>query len=304
MNLIEAFEQKLVDGLEDKSPDKVIETIVSKIFFYGEDVYKVYKYEKFFFGDFTDRIFRKSFYKEDFYWNSIMAPQIYLSLRPVKDDFYIEMKKFDDNKNLTNLLLKKKISDEDIKKIASEMTIRLKMLTENKKKTSDYDFNKKLLNIHLADLESDRNLLYLIPSFIKKEWADKIFDQLREASAANPYFLNYDSKNFSLLIDNHSDNIVLSNGQADFVDVLPPKESWRVGDIFFDVCRLATDVAVLLAEEKAGLIYENYKDIPEDIKKIYEIRSAVIQMWRFYSIDDLKIAQKYLDFIKSRISSI
>ena len=109
MNLIEAFEQKLVNGFEDKTPDKIIETIVSKIFFYGEDVYKVYKYEKFFFGDFTDKNFRENFYREDFYWNNVTAPRIYLSLKPVKsiggkykivdsepEDFFIEMKKFDE----------------------------------------------------------------------------------------------------------------------------------------------------------------------------------------------------------------
>lgn len=318
MNLIKTFEQNLVDGFLGKSSDKTIETIVSKIFFYEEDVYKVYKYEKFFFGDFTDKDFRRNFYIEDFYWNHITAPHIYLALRPVKiiegkykivdsseaEDFFIEMRKFDDNKNLTNILLQKQISNEDIKKIVIEMTSRLKILTENKRKSLEYDFNKKLIDIHLADLDSDRNLLYLIPSFIKKEWADKTFNFLKKISINNNYFLNYHSNNLSLLIDNHADNIILSNGEVDFVDVLPPKESWRVGDVSFNICRLATDVAVLLVKDKADIVYQNYKDIPEQIKKIYEIRSALIQIWCFCAVNNLDIAKKYLNFAETKILSL
>ena len=136
MNLIQAFEENLVEDFNTFSPDKVIETIVSKIFFYGDKVYKIYKYEKFFFGDFSNQDFRKKFYEEDFYWNNTMAPHVYSALWGVKknfnkykltdlsgaEDFFIEMKKFNDDKNLTNLLLKKKISDDNLVKIVLEMT--------------------------------------------------------------------------------------------------------------------------------------------------------------------------------------
>lgn len=299
MNLIQAFEQNLVEGFENKFPDKVIETIISKLFFYGENVCKVYKYEKFFFGDFTSKDSRKEFYKEDFYWNYATAPDIHLALRPVDDDFFIEMKKFDDSKNLTNLLLTKQVSDEDIKNIVSEMISRLKMLTENKKNDSGYNFNQKLIDIHLADLESDQNLLYLIPSFVDKEWVDNTFDFLKKISI-NKYFLNYDYNSLSLLIDNHADNIVFFNNKVNFVDVLPPKQSWRIGDLAFCICRLAVDVAVLLSEDKAEIVYNSY-NIPEEIKKIYEIRSALIQAWCFYSVKKMDIAKKYFNFAESRI---
>src|SRR4030042_4195619 len=143
MNLIQAFEKNLIEDFNTFSPDKVVETIVSKIFFYGDKVYKIYKYEKFFFGDFSDQDFRKKFYNEDFYWNNTMAPHVYLSLWGVKknsdkyrltnlseaEDFFIEMKKFDDDKNLTNLLLKKNMGEEDLAKIVSDMTSRIKKLT-------------------------------------------------------------------------------------------------------------------------------------------------------------------------------
>lgn len=304
MNLLEAFEQNLVEDVRQRTCDKIIETIISKIFFYGQDVYKVYKYEKFFFADFTSKDSRRKFYMEDFFWNRIMAPNIYLELKPAADDFFIKMKKFDDENNLTNLLLKNKISEKDIGKIVSEFVSRMKTLTESRKNSLEYDFNKKLIDIHLADLESDKNLLYLIPSFISKNWADKTFNFLKEISTNNSYFLNYNQNNLSLLIDNHADNVLFSNGEADFVDVLPPKESWRVGNLFFNICRFATDIAVLLNEDKAKAVYLEYpnsESIPEQVKRIYEIRSALIQMWCFCAVDKLDIAKKYLKFAENKI---
>lgn len=290
MNLIETFE----------NPDKTIETIISKIFFYGDKVFKVYKYEKFFFGDFTSFQFRKDFYIEDFSQNQLMAPEVYLALRGVKkngeEDFYIEMKKFDDNNNLTNLLLQKRIDKNQLGLVAKEMVLRLKKLTESKReKYKDY-FKNKLLDIHLADLESDRNLLYLIPSHIPKERTDKIINLAKEASLKNQYYTNYDSGNFSILIDNHADNIIFLDGKVQFIDVLPPKESWRVGDLNFVICRLATDAAVLGASELADAVYASCEPMPEKIKHIYEIRSALIQAWCFYSVNKSEIAEKYLKF--------
>lgn len=319
MNLIEAFDKKLII---DKKPDKIIETIVSRLYFYGDKVYKIYKYEKFFFGDFSSPDFRKKFYKEDFSWNHTMAPDVYSALRGViktgdkykvaelskADDFFIEMKKFDDSKNLTNLLIQKNISDTDIEKIILEMTARLNKITNSKKNDPDYDFNKKFIDIHLADLESDANLLYLIPSFIAKEKIDIIINFLKNTSLSNLYFKNYDTGKLSALIDNHADNIVFLEGQVEFIDVLPPKESWRIGDICFIVSRVATDIAVLWSKERADILYniyeKNNKPILPEIRAIYEIRSALIQIWCFYSQKKLNIAQKYLEFIEEKMSFI
>ena len=302
MNLIEAFEKT--------SPDKIIETIISKVFFHGEKVFKVYKYEKFFFGDFGDPEFRKNFYKEDFGWNQKMAPEVYLALREVKkggqEDFYIEMKKFDDEKCLTNLLERKQLSKQDIEKNITEMICRLGGLTQEKRTAGAYNFNQKLSDIHLADLESDRSLLYLIPEFISKDKTDSIINLLKNISINHEYFKNYNPERFSLLVDNHADNIVFLDGKVQFIDVLPPKESWRVGDFCFTASRLATDVAVMMSEKEAEIIYEKCKDvfpaIPEDVKNIYEVRSAAIQMWRLFSTGKPETAQKYLDFIDRKVS--
>lgn len=318
MNLIEAFEQNLIEGLNTSSPDKTIETIISKIFFYGDKVYKVYKYKEFFFGDFTSLKFRKDFYIEDFSQNQLMAPEVYPFLRGVKkngdkyvfsaeedaEDFFFEMKKFDDNNNLTNLLLGKKINKIQLGIIAKELVLRLKKLTDKKREKYKNYFKNRLLDIHMADMESDRNLLYLIPNHIPKERTDKIIDAAKTASVKNQYYSDYNSDNLSILIDNHADNIVFLNDNVQFIDVLPPKESWRVGDLNFVICRLATDTAVLGLPELADIIYDNCELMPEKIKHIYEIRSALIQSWCFYSVNKPEIAERYLKFAEERALSL
>lgn len=322
MNLFQVFEQNLIEGLNTSSPDKIIETTVSKIFFYGNKVYKIYKYEKFFFGDFASSDFRRNFYCEDFRWNKTMAPHVYLNLKGVKaagekyclveagegEDFFIEMEKFDADKSLTNLLLRKEASEEDLAKIVLELVSRLAELTAEKRRESEAIFSKNLLESLLAELEDDRNLLYLVPSFIAKEKTDEMVEFLKKAAAKNPYFRNFSHQKLSLLIDDHSDNIMLLDGKVEFIDVLPPKESWRVGDLNFIICRLATDVAVLWSKEKAETVYRAYEKLAEPIlpgvKAIYETDAALIQMWCFYDLGKPEIAERYLEFVQDKIKVI
>lgn len=161
MNLLEAFEKQAVSGIS-KTPDRVIETLISKLFFFGDKVYKVYKWNKAFFGDFSSLDFRKDFYQEDFFWNNAMAPHIYLALKPVKfdgnvfieadiadaEDFYIVMNKIDEKDNLTKKLINKDITAEDLRIITREMTMELDKLTKEK-----IDTLKNVVDIGLFALE-------------------------------------------------------------------------------------------------------------------------------------------------------
>jgi aminoglycoside phosphotransferase family enzyme len=322
MNLFQIFEQNLIKGWATSSPDKIIETTVSKIFFYGSKVCKIYKYEKFFFGDFSSADFRRDFYREDFRWNKTMAPHVYLNLRGVKtagekyrladptaaEDFFIEMEKFDADKSLTNLLLRKEVSEEDLAKIVLELASRLGKLTAEKRRESEGIFKKNLLESLLAELEDDRNLLYLVPSFVAKEKTDGMVEFLKKAAAGNPYFRDFSHRKLSLLIDDHSDNIMLLDGKVEFIDVLPPKESWRVGDLNFNICRLAADAAVLWSEEKAEAIYRAYEKlaepIPTGVKAVYEADAALIQTRCFFDLGKPSIAEKYLQFVQEKIKVI
>lgn len=321
MNLIQAFDQKLVEGLVTP-PDKIIETVVSRLYFYGDKVCKVYKYEKAFFGDFSSLEFRRNFYEEDFGWNHIMSPDIYLALQCVKksdsqyklanfseaEDFYIEMKKIDVEKNLTNLILARQINENDLKKITAEMTLRIQNLTNSRKDKMTALFQRGWADLHREDIEDLRNLCYMVDLQLPKSKTDEIIDVLENATRENDYFQDYNLNNLSLMIDNHSDNIIFFNGKVEFIDILPPKENWRVGDPYFNICRPAVDVAVLWSEEKADLMYQTYEQIvnsvPPAVKTNYEIRSAMIQVSYFYMLNKPELAEKYLKFTEQKISSL
>lgn len=136
MNLIEAFEQNSVDGFDNQT-DGSIETLISKLFFFGDRVVKAYKWKRTFFGDFENKDFRQDYYEEDFFWNQKMAPEIYLELKSVKkigqkyvnankeaDDHYILMERIDNKKNLTNLLTEKAVTNQNLNDIISIMAKR------------------------------------------------------------------------------------------------------------------------------------------------------------------------------------
>ena len=140
----------LINCLENNCfgvPDSKIDTLLSTLYFFNEKVIKIYKHKKAFYGDLSDSDFRRDFYIEDFTWNNTLSPDLYLRLVgvvienniPVEvshgsaTDFYIEMKKIDSSKNITNLLDKNKITSEDLESITSYMIKKIRVLTSEKK---------------------------------------------------------------------------------------------------------------------------------------------------------------------------
>lgn len=111
-----------------------------------------------------------------------------------------------------------------------------------------------------------------------------------------------------MAIDANCDNILILTNKIGFLDILPPKENWRVADKFFTICRVTTDVAALLGREKANIMYEAYKNFAglpsENVKIIYEIRSALIQAAYRYALEQPNLAQKYLQFMDQRLRDL
>lgn len=321
MNLIEAFEKTKVSGFYSET-DQVIESAISKLFFYGDRVLKVYKYEKYFFGDFSSPSFRKEFYQEDFHWNHAMAPRVYVALKSVKEmgdgyeqanldnakDFYIEMKKIDVEKNLTNLLFAKQVSRADLEKIATEMTIRIQNLTRDEKEKLKPLAKRGWFDLLQEDLEDLRHWAYMADPKLPKIKVDELMDILEKAFGEEEYFKNFDSENLSIALDNHSDNILLLNGDVEFLDIMPPKENWRITDPYFNICRPAVDVMVIGTPDEAKAMYRVYEKIaptvPSRVKTIYEIRSSMIRAPYFYFLGKPDLAKKFLDFTEAKLQTL
>ncbi len=305
MTLIEAFEQGNVADFG--RPDRVVDTVLSKVFFFGDRVTKVYKHEKAFYGDLADEVFRKEFYTEDFYWNHFMSPEVYRKLVHEADDFYIEMVRIDSEKTLTKLLSTGMVTPETMRDLTVMLVQKLRMISEEHRSKLEALFLRGLLNIHLESLEDLRSFAYMAEGSIPRAKTDQIVDLLLRKSAEESYFRDPKRHRISAAIDNNPDNIIIDDAIR-FIDIMPPKENWKVADEYFTIVRNAVDGFVLGNDELGSVVYETYKEcsplIPEVVTHIYEIRSGMIQWVHRHILGQHDIAEKYREFTEKRVLTV
>jgi len=318
MELIEAFGRGEVEGVERIG--SVINTQISKVFVGKERVYKVYVKKKFFFKDLGDFKSRKLFYHRDFSWNHKMSPHIYLHLRPVKwgdgkfiivsddeaEDYFIEMSLADVNSSVSNLVLSGKLSLANVKKLASVLSVKIEGLTREKRdELSEISQSwYELWKWRLEDLESFASG----QSFVSADLIKGALLVLSRNIGDLDYFKEYSSKDLSVSIDCHSDNILLSNGQINFIDILPVKESWRLIDPHFDVCRLGVDIEALGQPELVSGLYNssshNPYNIPAGVRMSYELAAATIKGVYYAIIGRKDLSEKYIPLIERLARSL
>lgn len=320
------FSQSLEVGkfLEvNTKPDRVIETLLSKLFFFGDKVYKHYKWNKAFYGDLSDLSFRREFIQEDFFWNHSMSPDIYLTLLFVKkekgiwkettahnaEDFCIVMKVIESDQTLTHLAEKALVTKEMLSNVVKEMIPRVRSITIQRGGALKNFLQKPLRKTLEQELQDLRDWAYMGNEYISHKEVDAIVDMIRLKSKSIDYF---DSKKVRIeaSIDGNPDNVLLlKNGEVKFIDVMPPKINWRAADEFFNICRYATEITTFMDEKTARALYETYTvvtnvAIPEEVKVIYELRSALIMVTYRFVLGQKERAQKSLDFLKRTMKLI
>lgn len=318
MNLIEAFEKNLLNIGE---PQRTIDSIISKIFFINNKVYKVYKYESNFAGDFGSLEFRKGLYSEEFRWNSIASPDVYLSLNfvtydgkewksvnQVEDasDFYIVMNELPAQNNVIELLLHGRFSDEQVKQVASYSE---QVITDLEKVNQDLINSgkgnaKANLRDVLIDSFSDWAKLFNSPN-LDNELISKTMKLLTNFFDSNPYFQNYDVSRLTVGLDNHALNMFFFNEKPQYIDIYPPVKKWLVSDKLLNVALISSAFSVFLGKEKGAVFYktsfgESYSELSEVID-FYEIRYCLAQGMYYQKIERPEIAVKFLDFVRSKV---
>jgi aminoglycoside phosphotransferase family enzyme len=320
MTLLEAFEKKI---LTNEKPEKVIETVFSKLFFFKDKVIKIYKYNDSYYGDFSNPTFRKSFYRDDFSWNNIMAPEIYLELKGFKndsgkwisvdysnaEDFYIEMKRIDDTSNLTHLLITNTVTDQNLRDIGSVTVEKLKTLTLQNKDALLAIFEsggKKI--IHDALLAVEEISKAFAPKTIDTDFITSTVQALTKHFENSDYFKNFDDARLEVSIDNHSDNILIINNTVEFIDVLLPREHMRVSDPLLNLAKTSGCVAALASPEKADLIYETYIQqgglYDKTTRNFYEVFICFLLTLYNDGLGRVELSERYAKFVSSSISSL
>ncbi len=314
-NLIDVIENGDFNNLG--KPERIIETLLSKLFFFGDDVYKVYKSNKAFFGDFSDGLFRKSFYNDDFIWNNTMAPDVYIKLGRVKEeegvlvetssddaeDYYILMKKIDDTQTLFNLIKSGGVKKEDLEFISSEMYSRVQKLTEKKKEDMSELFNTSYVDLDLKNLGTTREWLRMAPELISDSEADSIIETLRNFVSTSLVFKDFNTEGYFASIDNHTGNILFYDDKVNFIDSMPPMDIWRVQNPAYVISRPATDLEVLIDKEHADIMFAKFEEcmnakIDPKMKAYLQINAALIQAPYLCVLKENDYAQKFWDFAK------
>lgn len=305
-------------------PQRVVETLLSKLFFFDKDVYKVYKHRVSSFGDFNDNRFRHEFYHDDFAWNNTMTPAIYTKLGFVREnngvieecthdestDYYVLMKKIDDSQTLFNLLKKKAVTHADLKRITSEMLKRLEKLTETKRSDFQDLFETSYIELDLVYMETMRDWMYIMaPEIISKQDADIMMEKFKLFITNYQGFKDFDRSHYIASIDNHCGNILYQNKEVDFIDSMPPMRIWRVQNDLYPVSRPATEVELFMGKEFADTMYSTYEKVrgikvDPKMRAYLQTVSALIQAPYVYISKDIELSKKFWKLAQEKIKEL
>lgn len=304
-------------------PDRIIETLLSKLYFFGGKVYKMYKWNKAFYGDLSDLSFRREYIQEDFFWNNLMSPDIYIQLLTVKnvngewiettdeeaEDFCILMNVTESDRTFTALAEQQLLTKEMARDVVEKMIPLARVITEKRRDKLSKYLNTNLKETLKQEFEDLRNWAYMGHEYISHEEVDRIIDATLKASESLDYFKGADAR-IEASIDGNPDNVlILNSNETKFIDIMPPKENWRVADEFFNICRYGAEVGAFTDQETADVLYETYfsligKRIPDEVRTIYEIRSALIQVPYRFVLGQREKAKKSLDFLYKQMGKL
>jgi len=309
-----------VEGIN--KPDKVIITVISKLFICGDKVFKVYKHERFLFADLSTFESRKEFFFEDFFWNNTAAPEIYRHLWGVveKDngfvlvpptqgtDFVIEMSRIDDSQVLTKLLLAGTLKKNQVEPFIDALVDTMRTLTKERRERLEHLFQKGHPYIMREDIESLGDFMSGVEEFISKKEVASITGLLQKALKQEAYFTNTTPNELSVAIDNNSDNLLLLDGKPSFIDILPPMEIWRVVDEYAAIARTIVDIEVHGGKKLGKVARKVYKKhdigVPPRAKLIHELRAAGIQWSYRHTLNQHEIAEKFGDFVRLKMKEL
>ncbi len=314
MNIVTAFEDLSLEGIEGDH-DRVIETVLSKLFIRGDEVHKAYKHRTADFADLADREVRRQYIAEDFFWNNAMAPEIYRELRHVKrdgerfihleegegEDWYIVMKKIDTSQDLMRAIESGMLPKEALARYVRTLLERLTVLTDARRGELEEFFDKDAAHVRAEVLGAcDWAAFDGAPHITSLEVAHA--RALMERALENETYFQNPIYNISVVIDTNAENILFIDGKVMFIDVMPPKDAWRVHDRYFLICRTSADIRAQQGDEHADVLHDTYGDHtelpPETVRVVYELAASLIQVpyRKMVGRDDL--ATKYADHVR------
>lgn len=319
VNIVTAYEMLAVEGLEGDH-DHIIETVLSKLFLRGDFVHKIYKHREGDFADLTDKETRRAYVSEDFFWNNAMASDIYLELRHVQrngdifihvdecdaEDWYIVMKKVDTSRDLMRILERGVPGKKELEGYARTLRERLTELTKHRRDSLALFFSAG--ETHVKDeIRAVFPWAYTATPILTHDEVAHIEKLIASTLEHCPYW-NTPIESMSVVVDNNPENILFLDEGVSFIDVMPPKDAWRVHDRYFSLCRTSADISALAGSDYTEVLHDTYAEEgdlpPRQVRAVYEIAAALIQVPYRKMIGRDDLALRYADYLRTRVREL
>jgi aminoglycoside phosphotransferase family enzyme len=308
---------------------KHIETVMSNVFIFDKNVYKLYKNDNDFinenFRDLSGKEGRFSFTSRDFAWNHALSPSIYTHLSNVAveegvirelpspdnaEEILICMNRADTDDLLFNKLVAGSISLEDSFQIGKQLGESLQKVQKQPQKPYGFAeiFGPRIDDVRVFAQSHTEH----ISGEESGEYCDFLENFLREHRELAEGQWSHEMVGDG---DFHSQNALYSNGRLYLMDTFAPKEEWGVGHRLIAVYRIGVDIWALGDEKE---LFESFlkgygagSDIRVDrrLDDLLVIYASVIMVCYLYmlqrtDVSKNEVATRYHAFLKEYFQNI
>lgn len=273
--IVQAFMKGRITGVVSGVPDSMIESGLAHVFFYGDKVYKLYKTyadkDHFIKGVLAPTVHREDFIARDFALNQHFSPKVYFNKYTVSYDaehdvvvigpavttsiyYVVEMQKLDFASNLHEQLLMGEVTYDDLHMLGRETgraihtcpVVVPETVNWYQLATARMDLLEQFINWMADDVRAMVIDSGALPAM--RQHLERYEAEYREIAG----------QDLSVNVDNHDENVFFVDGEAQFIDLLPPMSSWWYGLPYANVSNLMINVEALMGEEAAQRVYDGY----------------------------------------------
>lgn len=286
---------------EKVSKVRLIQTHISWIFLTGKYVYKVKKPVNFGFVDFSTLKKRKLYCQQELKLNQHLAPEIYLKVLPITKkgnqikiggqgkiiDWTVVMRELPQEKIMTELLKKGKVTKKIIKKIA-------KIIARFHQRPPVLKIKEKYKSLQMIKFNWDENFEQA-KKFIQKTISRDDFEFIR--NKINNFFKN----NKALFLkrkkenkikwchgDLHSGNIFIVGNKIYIFDCIEFNERFACQDVANEIAFFAMDLDFYKRSDLSDYFVKNYLKYSRDLE--------ILKLLNFYKC--------YRAFVRGKINSL
>jgi hypothetical protein len=278
---------------------ELIQTHISYVFAAGRFVFKLKKPVRFSFLDFSRRLARLHFCREEVRLNSRISPSIYLGVFPVlrrdhafrigtkvraqvprAEDYLVKMRRLPPARFLDRLLAAKRVSPHQIQAIADRLVrFHRRASVSRAWKYGSATAVRKLTAGNLAECRR------FIGRTVTRDQFEAIGRYMRTFAANHKRLLNIRARS-GYVREGHGDlrceHICLTGGRIEIFDCVEFSEALRYGDIASEIGFLAMDLDRLGAPRLADELVASYASIARDdslalLVPFYKCHRAVVR---------------------------